>query len=368
MNTQTRFNCGLFVFAMLSTTLNSSSPDQQDNQSKVAHTEYVATHSHGDLRVVHVESPANIPFTSLFQLYEFEFVPHTHKEVGADGHYSRDLWSEAGADIYLLYCGESPIGFAVVNHASMIDGNKNVRDIAEFFIMPSHRRRGCGKWLAHALFDRHPGRWEIRQLPHHPAIRKFWCEAIRAYVGDSFTDTDMNSAAWVGPLQTFNTENRLTTANATKQTAGGNQYSYILKASPGKGIGVFALHDIPAGAAISDRAKFKVKICKRDEVPQELAGYCIHLKGDEEIVPERFDQMPIFWYLNHSETPNVIIPDGISIIDGQWLALGMRALKDIKAGEELCSNYNELGEPEEHKEDYYRTNKETGSTSIEAQS
>lgn len=136
--------------------------------------------------------------------------------------------------------------------------------------------------------------------------------------------------------------------------AGGNQYSYVLKASPGRGIGVFALCDIPAGASISDCMKFQVRLCKLDEVPQELQGHCIYLKDNNAIAPERFDQMPIFWYINHSDTPNISIPNGISIVDGKLLIMEMYALKDIKAGDELCSNYNELGEPEESKEEFYR--------------
>ena len=72
-------------------------------QPTVAHTEYAATHDHGDLRIVKVKSPSSRPFASLFQLYEFEFVPYTQKEVGADGRYAQDIWSDAGADIYLLY-------------------------------------------------------------------------------------------------------------------------------------------------------------------------------------------------------------------------------------------------------------------------
>lgn len=327
----------------------------------VAHTEYIVTHCHGDLRIVPVKSSLSSPFASLFQLYEFEFVPYTHKEVGPDGYYRQDLWSDAGSDIYLLYCGETPIGFAVVNHASMLDGNKNVRDIAEFFIMPSHRKRGCGQWLAHAIFDLYPGQWEIREVPNHSAIRDFWCKVIRAYVGNNFTNQDMNSSTWVGPLQTFNTARRVVTANS-KQTApvqeahssqSGSQCSYILKASPEKGIGVFALHDIPAGTAISDRTKFEIRVCKRDEVPQELLGHCIFLKDDYVITPKRFDHMPIFWYLNHSDAPNITIADGFAVVDGE-LVMPMYACKDIKKGAELCTNYNELGEPEEYKEDYYR--------------
>lgn len=172
----------------------------------VVHTEYVSAHQHATKSLKRIADSNVLPFKSLFQLYEFEFVPHTKKEVTPDGLYEQDIWSSQGFDIYILYCGETPIGLAVVNLASMVTGDVSVKDIAEFFVMPSHRRQGCGRWFAHAIFDLYPGQWEIREVPNHPAIRNFWCETIRAYVGDKFTDIDMDSEGWVGPLQTFNTK------------------------------------------------------------------------------------------------------------------------------------------------------------------
>jgi phosphoethanolamine N-methyltransferase len=133
------------------------------------------------------------------------------------------------------------------------------------------------------------------------------------------------------------------------------QYSYMLKATPGRGVGVFAIHDIPAGTSICDLTKFKIRICHKSEVPQELIGHCIHQENDQEIAPDRFDHMPIYWYMNHSEdSANVKLSAGISVEDGQWLVMPMHAVKDIKAGEELLANYNELGEPDDSKEDFYR--------------
>jgi SET domain-containing protein len=148
-----------------------------------------------------------------------------------------------------------------------------------------------------------------------------------------------------------------TMPSETDQTAcGGNQYSYKLQVAPGKGIGVFAVRMIPAGAPLSDRMEFEIKLCKQSEVPAEFQGHCSHLAGDQVITPARFDHMPIFWYLNHSTTPNVTIPDGISVVNNRLLIMRMYALKNIEAGEELTVDYNQLGEPEEKKEDFYRKN------------
>lgn len=339
-----------------------SAGEQVHNQAlqPVAHTNYANTHKHGALRIEPVTDPDALPFKALFQLYEFEFAARTYKEVTPNGLYQQDAWSGHGVDIYLLYCDQTPIGFAIVNLGSMITGEPNTKDIAEFFIMPSHRRQGNGLWLAHAIFSRYPGQWEVRQIAHHVIIRNFWRKAIQLYVGEQFTDQDLACQAWVGPVQTFNTASQITNASLTpKETTechdnSKSQFSYILKASPEKGIGVFTLHDIVAGSSISERPRFKIRLCKSSEIPAELKGHCTHLANDTAIAPHRFDRMPIFWYLNHSDQPNVAIPNGISVIDDKWLVMQMYALRDIKAGEELCINYNDLGEPNELKEAFYR--------------
>jgi SET domain-containing protein len=54
--------------------------------------------------------------------------------------------------------------------------------------------------------------------------------------------------------------------------------------------------------------------------------------------------MEIGWFLNHSETPNIIKKsDGL-----------VYAVTDIQAGDEILMDYNQLNEPESMKESYYK--------------
>ena len=122
------------------------------------------------------------------------------------------------------------------------------------------------------------------------------------------------------------------------------EFSFILKPSPLGGIGVFAAHDIAAGTrALS--GKFEPRTMKTKEIPEEFLKYCIHINDEECLCPQLFDRMEIGWYLNHSDTPNIV-----RVAHNQ-----VYALRDIKAGEEILIDYNQFDEPVHLKEAYYWT-------------
>lgn len=122
-----------------------------------------------------------------------------------------------------------------------------------------------------------------------------------------------------------------------------SEFSFILKPSPIGGIGVFATHDIPSGKRIFS-GEFTRRKMKTKDLPLEFRKYVIFINDEECFCPERFDRMEIGWYINHSDTPN------ITEISDKHLV----ALRDIKAGEEILLDYNELNEPEHLKESYYK--------------
>lgn len=121
------------------------------------------------------------------------------------------------------------------------------------------------------------------------------------------------------------------------------EFSCILKPSTISGIGVFAAHDIAKGAPVFTN-KHPTRRMKISDVPPEFIKYCVYVSDDECIAPERFDRMTIGFYLNHSDTPNIK-----KISDTEAIAA-----RDIKAGEELVMDYNQLNEPEHLKEEYYK--------------
>lgn len=174
-------------------------------EQAVTHPGPAALHQHEMLHVELVSDHYLVPFNALLQLYEFEFAPYTHKEVTSEGVYEQDVWSAYGFDRYLLYCGATPIGLAVINLSSMITGDQRVRDVAEFFIMPSHRRLHYGEYFAHYLFALYPGKWEVRQLAELHSAHSFWRRVIHSYIGDAFDDHEYSCIEWTGFVQRFTT-------------------------------------------------------------------------------------------------------------------------------------------------------------------
>ena len=123
---------------------------------------------------------------------------------------------------------------------------------------------------------------------------------------------------------------------------GWTEFSTILAPSPIGGIGVFATHDLAKDTQIFSGTHVPRKMRIKD-VPEAFIKYCVFINDEECIGPEQFDRMEIGWFLNHSYTPNIKITTEKKMI----------AMFDIKSGDELFLDYNELNEPEHLKEPYY---------------
>ncbi len=116
--------------------------------------------------------------------------------------------------------------------------------------------------------------------------------------------------------------------------------------SPGRGVGVFALRDIPAGtepfrgdaagtvrvpaAAVAAIAEEAVRRMYRDFCPLVDGAY---------VAPADFNAMGIAWYMNHADRPNVACGPG----------LRFAAARAIAPGEELTVDYRTFSD---HAETY----------------
>lgn len=128
-----------------------------------------------------------------------------------------------------------------------------------------------------------------------------------------------------------------------KLTMTWTEYTFILQPSSIGGVGVFATHDIPKGTELF-RGDHSTRTLKIKDIPEPFVKYCIFLNDEECVCPERFDRMELGWYINHSNQPNI----------SRHGAKCMITIRDIKAGEEIVMNYNELNEPEHLKETYFK--------------
>jgi len=72
----------------------------------------------------------------------------------------------------------------LVKKGSEISGNETAWDMAEFFIIRAYRRRGVGTEIAHRVWRRFPGLWEVRVMEYNHAAHQFWERAISAFTAE----------------------------------------------------------------------------------------------------------------------------------------------------------------------------------------
>ena len=107
-----------------------------------------------------------------------------------DGLFRTDVfekyWAEADRRAFLVRVDGELAGFALVGP----DGTqpRSQYDVGEFFILRKFRRRGVGRRAAFELFDRLPGRWEVRVLVDNAAALAFWRAVLDRYTGGAFTE------------------------------------------------------------------------------------------------------------------------------------------------------------------------------------
>ena len=112
-----------------------------------------------------------------------------------------------------------------------------------------------------------------------------------------------------------------------------------LKPSPIHGVGVFAIRHIPKGTLLFDPDEEIVWVDARqirglsDGLREMYEDFCI-IKDGKYGCPSNFNRLTMSWYLNDSQTPNILV-------DGDY---NMWAARDIEDGEELTIDSSRFSE------------------------
>jgi predicted acetyltransferase len=83
----------------------------------------------------------------------------------------------------LLLSDGRPAGFALVSRPLVPTTARDAVEyrMAEFFVRPTHRRRGIGRAAAALLFSRFAGRWEISEATTNVRAVDFWRQTVMGY-------------------------------------------------------------------------------------------------------------------------------------------------------------------------------------------
>jgi predicted acetyltransferase len=144
---------------------------------------------------------------NLLELYAHDFSEFHDVELGEDGRFGYpDLslyWSEPDRFPFLVRINDKLAGVILVRKGSRISANEAVWDMAEFFIVRRYRRRGIGTHIAHEIWRKFPGPWQIRVMQVNDSAHQFWAHAITAFAGDAFQSSTFEKAATKWHLFSF---------------------------------------------------------------------------------------------------------------------------------------------------------------------
>jgi len=95
------------------------------------------------------------------------------------GHFD-EYFTDPARTALLIYDGDALAGFAMLNPCSYLGGTVD-HVMAEFTIFPMYRRRHLATGAAEAIFERCPGRWEVKFNEKNAAARSLWTGVTARY-------------------------------------------------------------------------------------------------------------------------------------------------------------------------------------------
>jgi predicted acetyltransferase len=125
------------------------------------------------------KSEHQVVFSNLLSLYVYDLSEFFDIEPNDGGVYEYGYdWDDPDQHPFLVCKDTIPLGFAIVAQGSTLNGARDVWDMKEFFTLRSERRKGLGLWFAREMYQRFPGKWEIRIGERNKGALSFWRKTI----------------------------------------------------------------------------------------------------------------------------------------------------------------------------------------------
>jgi predicted acetyltransferase len=143
----------------------------------------------GQIELIPAERHQQAIVANLLELYIHDFSEFLAVEIGANGRFGyKDLplyWSDPDRHPFLVNVDRKLAGLVFVRRFPEARGDEALYDMVEFFIMRRYRRLGAGTQVAHEVWRRFPGRWQVRVIELNVAGLSFWPRAISAFLGEA---------------------------------------------------------------------------------------------------------------------------------------------------------------------------------------
>ena len=139
-----------------------------------------------DIQIIPATPEHQPIIANLFELYVHDFSEFHHLDLNGNGRFGYEHLSldcrKQGRYPFLVLVRGNLAGFAFVKKRSELCEGQSAWEIAEFFVVRAHRKQGIGTHVAHDLFRKFPGRWEIRVMPLNRVALRFWESAITKFM------------------------------------------------------------------------------------------------------------------------------------------------------------------------------------------
>jgi predicted acetyltransferase len=140
----------------------------------------------------------------MLELYQHDLSDIWDQDLDAAGEFGYPLdrfFGDPTCTPYLFRVAGQPAGFALVDARVRLPRGDHWMD--QFFVMRKYRRCGVGRTAALAVLARHPGRWQVGQMPANRAAQAFWRRTIGEFTGGRYVEVEVTSGWWQGVIQSF---------------------------------------------------------------------------------------------------------------------------------------------------------------------
>tara|TARA_R110002073_G_scaffold14926_6_gene59958 strand:- start:2718 stop:3197 length:480 start_codon:yes stop_codon:yes gene_type:complete len=147
-----------------------------------------------ELRFTQVDTQESTRIRVLMPDYLVEMGNYVDVPTDVNGNmvypYLEHYWQAPDRLPFVLISDEVDCGFALVRSMINPDNGASYHSLAEFFVIPSFRRRGFGALAADMILKSLGGQWEVSVLKTNLPAQKFWARTLTVLCPDlTCTDT-----------------------------------------------------------------------------------------------------------------------------------------------------------------------------------
>jgi predicted acetyltransferase len=141
----------------------------------------------------HISSDWTLPADGLYESFDF-----------------KNYFEDPARKAYLVKVRDEIAGFALLNKAT--EDKINNWNMGEFFILAKFQRKGVGAQVAHIIWNKHPGTFEVAVIPENQKALIFWKKVISNFTHGVFNEAikevtyDQHQPKRI--IFTFNTKNK----------------------------------------------------------------------------------------------------------------------------------------------------------------